>query len=502
MLNLVQISERLKGMPLQVVMQYANGTNPEVPPYIALGELQRRKKMEQDAQQSAAMQQNPQQQPTVKQGIEQALTPQMPQQGAPQAPPQQGAPQMPQQGGVPTLPAPNMAKGFAPGGIVSFSGEDVEGSVVSSYSGGTGGFDEYEASGGGKEVNPDDLMIRRRRDQLERLYGRALGSVPTIEDEMNAMKSMRQKAGISEAGIARQQAIRDLEAQQAKSKEGRGLEALAAGLTAYAGGPRRNALARSAQALGDVATKNKAADTQYRNMIMDAKLKLEDSQRAAFTGDMTAAAQRRSEAMKEARDAEKMLIDAGFKQEEINRLRENAEREHQLRKDQANLAVQQFQQTLLEYKEGPERAKALAKYKVELERQNRAPTMQEIAMYGLTKPEQAALARSVITQKGQGSDARPTWKDRQAEVQNRLEGMTSSEKAKLEKQNPGKTARQIVGEEVDAELEAQFGKDLFKGQGGKGATPSTKTPPPVGTIMEGYRFKGGDPSNKENWEKV
>jgi hypothetical protein len=419
MLNLVQISERLKGMPLQAVMQYANGTNPEVPPYIALAELQRRKKMEQDAQQSAAMQQNPQQQPTVKQGIEQALTPQMPQQSAPQAPPQappqQGAPQMPQQGGVPTLPAPNMAKGFAPGGIVSFNGGDE--SLVTNESAGFSYDPEKLAS---QQVNPDDLMIRRRQEQLARLYGRALGTVPTIEDEMNAMKSMRQKAGISEAGIARQQAIRDLEAQQAKSKEGRGLEALAAGLTAYAGGPRRNALARSAQALGDVATKNKAADMQYRNMIMDAKLKLEDSQRAAFTGDMTAAAQRRSEAMKEARDAEKMLIDAGFKQEEINRLRENAEREHQLRKDQANLAERKFQQDLQEYKEGPERAKALAKYRAELERQNRVPTMQEIAMYGLSQSEQAALARSVITQKGQGSDRRLTQKEATEIVDNRI----------------------------------------------------------------------------------
>ncbi len=105
MLNLVQISERLKGMPLQVVMQYANGTNPEVPPYIALGELQRRKKMEQDAQQSAAMQQNPQQQPTVKQGIEQTFRP--------PAPP-------PQMQGVASLPAPNMERGFANGGIVAF----------------------------------------------------------------------------------------------------------------------------------------------------------------------------------------------------------------------------------------------------------------------------------------------------------------------------------------------------------------------------------------------
>ena len=29
-----------------------------------------------------------------------------------------------------------------------------------------------------------------------------------------------------------------------------------------------------------------------------------------------------------------------------------------------------------------------------------------------------------------------------------------------------------------------------------------KTPPAVGTIVDGFRFKGGDPNVKENWEKV
>jgi hypothetical protein len=42
-MNLVQINERLKDMPEPLVQQYANGMNPEmVPPYVALGELQRR----------------------------------------------------------------------------------------------------------------------------------------------------------------------------------------------------------------------------------------------------------------------------------------------------------------------------------------------------------------------------------------------------------------------------------------------------------------------------
>jgi len=45
-LNLIQISERLKGMPIEAVMNFANGSNPEVPPYVALAELNRRKEME------------------------------------------------------------------------------------------------------------------------------------------------------------------------------------------------------------------------------------------------------------------------------------------------------------------------------------------------------------------------------------------------------------------------------------------------------------------------
>ena len=64
-MNLVQIQERLKDMPTQAIMSYANGMNPEVPPYLALGELNRRKQMEQKAAQSP--------QGTVKDNIEQQM---------------------------------------------------------------------------------------------------------------------------------------------------------------------------------------------------------------------------------------------------------------------------------------------------------------------------------------------------------------------------------------------------------------------------------------------
>jgi hypothetical protein len=164
MLNLVQISERLKGMPLQAVMQYANGTNPEVPPYIALGELQRRKKMEQDAQQSAAMQQNPQQQPTVKQGIEQTFRP--------PAPP-------PQMQGVASLPAPNMERGFANGGIVAFE----DGGRVERYQGLTDG----SLVGGAPRMN-----ISGRPPEDRSLFGESLISASS-KDERDILREIEQK---------------------------------------------------------------------------------------------------------------------------------------------------------------------------------------------------------------------------------------------------------------------------------------------------------------------
>jgi hypothetical protein len=34
------------------------------------------------------------------------------------------------------------------------------------------------------------------------------------------------------------------------------------------------------------------------------------------------------------------------------------------------------------------------------------------------------------------------------------------------------------------------------------AAAATTTSPKVGAIDDGYRFKGGDPKNPKNWEKV
>ena len=129
-MNLVQIQERLKDMPTQAIMSYANGMNPEVPPYLALGELNRRKQMEQRSVQAPTG--------TVKDNIEQQMSnmqmqaakqrqmaQQMAQQGAQaQMPVPPGVPEpqmqaMPEDSGVATLPTGEM--NFGSGGIVAFA---------------------------------------------------------------------------------------------------------------------------------------------------------------------------------------------------------------------------------------------------------------------------------------------------------------------------------------------------------------------------------------------
>jgi len=142
-MNLVQIQERLKDLPIQAIMGYANGQNPQVPPYLALGELNRRKQMEQQAAQPP--------QGTVKDNIEQqmglmqlqkARQGQMAQQSAMQG---ANAPMIPQgtpepemqpeaemamaAGGLTTLPIGDME--FGSGGIVAFAKGGDEGEELS-----------------------------------------------------------------------------------------------------------------------------------------------------------------------------------------------------------------------------------------------------------------------------------------------------------------------------------------------------------------------------------
>lgn len=146
-MNLVQIQERLKDLPLSAVKNYANGANPEVPAYVALGELKRRETMEKDAAMHQQAAKGPQ--PTVKDQVEKqvglmALQRQQQQQAQQNqiqqaaAQPQPVPPNIPQpaqqeqsepemamaMGGVAALPVKNEMFEYGSGGIIAFAGED------------------------------------------------------------------------------------------------------------------------------------------------------------------------------------------------------------------------------------------------------------------------------------------------------------------------------------------------------------------------------------------
>ena len=140
-MNLVQINEHLKGVPMQALMSYANGQDPTVPAYMATGEMKRREVMSQKNAQSQQAAQS--QSPTVKEQVEQqaglmALQAQQQKQAQQQMMQQAQAQPMPT---PPDIPKPEMqgqeqpefAMGgiaqlpvdydFASGGIITFAGE-------------------------------------------------------------------------------------------------------------------------------------------------------------------------------------------------------------------------------------------------------------------------------------------------------------------------------------------------------------------------------------------
>jgi hypothetical protein len=144
-MNLIQIQDRLKDLPTQIIMGYADGGSPQVPPYLALGELNRRKQMEKQPAQAP--------QGTVKDNIEQQVgllslqklrQGQMAQQSAVQG---AQAPTIPEGSPEPTeQPEEEMA--MAAGGLTRLP--------VQSMNFGSGGIIAF--ANGGPSVNPEERV--------------------------------------------------------------------------------------------------------------------------------------------------------------------------------------------------------------------------------------------------------------------------------------------------------------------------------------------------------
>jgi len=267
-MNLIQIQEHLKDLPTQAIMSYANGQNPQVPPYMALGEMNRRKAMEQRAAQAPDssvkekleselsqqvalpgvgqgmnMRINPAGMPRPMPAVQPQMAPQMPkmpiQPAARPMPPQQmaqpgsipaGAPGM-AAGGLAELPVRKDIFNYAPGGIVAFADEGLVPAAVS---------DEAVASGGGspdRSAGIDNLPVALANKILaDRVAGNVNLPMPVSREqsrkefaeanpELGAMlnKIPGEKLAALAAKLEEQN-----QAQKSRFQEGEGRQGLAA----------------------------------------------------------------------------------------------------------------------------------------------------------------------------------------------------------------------------------------------------------------------------------
>ena len=198
MANLLQIQDDLKTLPndprtMQMLASYANGANPLVPPYLALGELNRRKQLMEKKQMEMAGQPP---QGTVKDQVEQQAGLMALQQQRMQAMPQQGMPPqgMPQQamppvgaagGGLLDLIA---AKANVPrmnsGGIIAFSKSGVAKSGVAKSGGAE---DDEVADDEDTDATATDVSVSPDEAFAEAVAGRKMAE--RFVDEVKAPKA-------------------------------------------------------------------------------------------------------------------------------------------------------------------------------------------------------------------------------------------------------------------------------------------------------------------------
>ena len=151
MYNLIKIQDELKSLPSQAIMAYANGQNPQVPPYLALAELNRRKQVE-----STAAHRKPAETPTVKEQVEQAagLLDLQKQRAAAVA---NNSAEQAATDAIPGVIGDGSTAGMARGGIVSLAkGGDLNDVYLNSYN------KHKEMFSDMRDFDPDVIQVIRR----------------------------------------------------------------------------------------------------------------------------------------------------------------------------------------------------------------------------------------------------------------------------------------------------------------------------------------------------
>lgn len=297
-MNLIQIQNRLKEMPTQVVMQYANGRNPMVPPYLALGELNRRKQVEQEARPTEAPQQS------VKEKIENDVRTMQTMAGRQQEAMQRQGQAMAQQNMVAPQSTPATdAEGMASGGIARLN---------SNFNFGGGGIVAFAA---GDKVTEDADTYRKK--YLEEMTTPVLNlpksQAELLEEAKQKNPELAEKAGtryerLLEQIAERDQADRDRFKQQEKERQDRRLVDIVSGagsgmskfapkeqkgvsgiLNLLGGIGRESATMREA----DIDRMNKQRGMEREQDILQAKMfnEIDAARRAEARGDVKAQAE-------------------------------------------------------------------------------------------------------------------------------------------------------------------------------------------------------------------
>jgi hypothetical protein len=336
-MNLIQIQDKLKSLPndprvMQLLTGYANGQNPQVPPYLALGELNRRKGEMERAQMEKAGQ------PpggTVKDQIEQQTGVMALQQGRQQ----QAMQNMMRQGMAGPAPAPQgvpqpqpQAQAMASGGLASLAPKSYRSGGVIAFK--EGNLVDPDAEGEGEgEVDSDGTSAAEAKAMLAKLMQQADArknmKAPTAESPLEMRKRLAKQDpdqfGILNTPIG-QEAVRRLDEVQgarraelatqreelAKSKPGI-LQLLGQAAMGTRGQKGGSALASILGGYSELASGADAKQLQQEQGLRmrelelqqakaDALNKLDDLKRARAEGDVNAEQKHMADLAKIAKD--------------------------------------------------------------------------------------------------------------------------------------------------------------------------------------------------------
>lgn len=335
-MNLIQIQEHLKELPTSNVVSYANGSNPDVPPYLALAELQRRNNVQQSAQQATPPEMSVKDQ-VERKALEQSANQLM----ADQARQQQGGQQLAQQlaqpreeipENVPQPQQPESVPTYADGGIASVPVGDIfkfdGGGIVAFAGGGTDTVEnpfyekeekrkeEPKATKARQEVRqpvkqePDYLRMSVEEAMKEPTMPRS--PIDILEERKKTSPVLQKPLGADyEEAIKRrsEQDIKDQEAFQQRQQDARKRNfwqsLIEAGEASRLGGGIGNVLGgfgrsyNAAQAAEDERTARQEALRRQQGLeVAKLNAEIQNLRRAEERGDIEAAARHEAEIAK------------------------------------------------------------------------------------------------------------------------------------------------------------------------------------------------------------